>query len=129
MVKANPAAEAAPSSPPPHSVTLQVEKRPPSLMIVMSQPENAPRARADVLFRKLDDEWVVFDPTANQLHVLNLPAAIVWTHCTGELDTGEIADVLGRAYGIETERARSDVVDVVGRFSDAGLLVSESETG
>lgn len=88
------------------------------------QPENPPRARDDVLFRELDDEWVVFDPGANQLHVLNLPAAIVWTHCTGELGAGEIAEALQEAFGIDGEEARADVAAALERFSEAGLLAS-----
>ncbi len=90
-----------------------------------TQPAGHPRARDDVLFRQVDDEWVVFDPAANQLHVLNLPAALVWSHCTGDLTPGEIAAALRDAYGIDAERAAADVEAALSRFHEAGLLAGK----
>lgn len=93
-----------------------------SLQNMTARPTGHPQARDDVLFRQVDDEWVVFDPTANELHVLNLPAAIIWSHCSGESTPAQIAEALREAYGIEAERARADVEDALKRFRDAGLL-------
>ncbi len=87
-----------------------------------TQPTGQPRAREDVLFRQVDDEWVVFDPAANELHVLNLSAAIVWSHCTGDRTPEEIAGKLQEAYGLESERALTDVRVALARFDEAGLL-------
>jgi PqqD family protein of HPr-rel-A system len=88
------------------------------------QPTGQPRAREDLLFRQVDEEWVLFDPAANELHVLNLPAAIVWSHCTGEWTPEEIAGKLQETYGLETERALTDVRAALARFAEAGLLTS-----
>jgi PqqD family protein of HPr-rel-A system len=87
-----------------------------------TQPAGHPRAREDVMFRQVDDEWVVFDPAANQLHVLNLSAALVWSHCTGDFSPHEIARALEDAYGLEGERAQADVRAAIERFRGAGLL-------
>ncbi len=87
------------------------------------QPAGHPQARDDVLFRQVDDEWVVFDPAANELHVLNLPAALIWSHCTGELTCQDIAAKLEEAYGLEPEPAAADVQAALDRFEAAGLLV------
>jgi PqqD family protein of HPr-rel-A system len=70
----------------------------------------------------VDDEWVVFDPASNELHVLNLPAALIWSHCTGELGRDEIATKLVEAYEIERGRALADVESALDRFEKAGLL-------
>lgn len=75
-----------------------------------------------MLFRHVDEDWVVFDPAANELHVLNLPAAIIWSHCTGELSAEAIADRLRDAYEIEGERALEDVRSTLARFLEMGLL-------
>lgn len=88
------------------------------------QPAGHPRARDDVLFRQVDDEWVVFDLAANELHVLHLPAAIIWTHRTGELSAEQIADRLHQAYEIGPDRALDDVEKTLARFREAGLLAS-----
>ncbi len=87
-----------------------------------TQPEGHPQAREDVLFRQVDDEWVVFDPAANELHVLNLPAAVVWTHCTGDWTPEQIAEQLQEAYGLESQQALTDVSAALTRFREAGLL-------
>jgi len=87
-----------------------------------TQPTGQPRAREDLLFRQVDDEWVVFDPAASELHVLNLTAALIWSHCTGELTPEQIAEAVGAAYDIEPERARADVQATLQRFREAGLL-------
>jgi PqqD family protein of HPr-rel-A system len=86
------------------------------------QPTGHPRARDDVLFRQVDDEWVVFDPAANELHVLNLSAALIWSHCTGDHTPEAIAEALQEAYDIETEQAAADVRETLERFREAGLL-------
>jgi len=87
-----------------------------------NQPTGHPQARADVLFRQVDDEWVVFDPAANELHVLNLSAALIWSHCTGEHSPQQIAEALRDAYGLEREQAAADVGAALERFREAGLL-------
>jgi PqqD family protein of HPr-rel-A system len=91
------------------------------------QPRGHPLAREDVLFRQVDDEWVVFDPAANELHVLNLSAALVWSHCTGDLTPTQIAEALGTAYQIEKERATADVEAALSRFREAGLLADAGD--
>jgi PqqD family protein of HPr-rel-A system len=87
-----------------------------------NRPTGHPQAREDVLFRQVDDEWVVFDPAANELHVLNLSAALIWSHCTGEHSRDEIAEALQEAYGIDLEQAAADVGAALDRFLEAGLL-------
>ena len=82
-----------------------------------------PQARDDVVFRRLDDEWVVYDPRTNRLHALNLSAALIWEHLTGQLTEEEIAAELARAYGTdEHERVRGDVRAAVQRLAAEGLL-------
>jgi PqqD family protein of HPr-rel-A system len=87
-----------------------------------NRPTGHPQAREDVLFRQVDDEWVVFDPAANELHVLNLSAALIWSHCTGEHSPEEIAEALREAYGLEMEQAAADVGAALDRFREARLL-------
>ena len=83
-----------------------------------------PKARGDVVFRQLDEEWVIFDPAADRLHALNLTAALVWSHCTGELDVSQIADAVGGAFDPPVDHATvlPDVQATLNRFSEEGLL-------
>jgi len=92
----------------------------------MSQKEAAarPRARDDVVFRQLDEEWVIFDPAADRLHALNLTAALVWSHCTGEFDASGIAAAVAGAFDppVEVATVLPDVQATLARFGDEGLL-------
>jgi hypothetical protein len=88
------------------------------------QMPDCPKARDDVVFRQLDDEWVLFDPRDNKMHVLNLTASLVWTHCSGSLTLGEIAAEVREAFTASesADVVERDVEGVVSDFARAGLL-------
>ncbi len=88
------------------------------------QRSDRPRARDDVVFRQLDDEWVIYDPASDRLHVLNLTAALVWTYCTGEHDVRAIAREVGRAFDppVDGERIGDEVASALGTLRAEGLL-------
>ena len=77
-----------------------------------------------MVFRQLDDEWVVYDPRRDRLHALNLSAALVWSHCTGEHNVAHIAEAVGAAFA--SPRAGSEILPDVeaslARFQAEGLL-------
>lgn len=83
-----------------------------------------PRGRDDVVFRQLADDWVLFDPKANQIHVLNLSAALVWTACSGDLSVDGIVDEVVQSYGESPDPAvvKGDVLGALDRFASEGLL-------
>jgi hypothetical protein len=80
-----------------------------------------PVARTDVVFRQVGEEWVLFDPESQRIHVLNLTAALVWSFCTGEHGVQDIDDRVRQAF--------RDVPDTAGAaealhgFSESGLLL------
>jgi len=83
-----------------------------------------PMARADVLLRRVGNEWVLFDSSRNKAHVLNLTAAVVWTYCDGSHESDAIADAIGREIpdAPAADSIRADVSRVLKRFADEGLL-------
>ncbi len=84
-----------------------------------------PLAREDVLFRQLDDQWVIFDPVTDRLHALNLSAALVWTACTGERRIDEIVDDVAESFDppVDRERTLGEVTEAIERFREQGLLI------
>ena len=88
-------------------------------------PSLRPRARDDVLFRHLDDEWVIFDPVTDRLHALNTTAALVWSECDGEHDVVAIAGEVAAAFDPPPSRDRvlEDVRRAIDVFRDQGLLL------
>lgn len=89
-----------------------------------------PRSRDDVVFRELADDWVLFDPRTRRLHVLNLPAALVWSHCTGEHGVEVIVERVRGAFEEPppVDRVREDVREALRTFVREALL-ADSGTG
>lgn len=88
-----------------------------------------PRSRDDVVFRELSDDWVLFDPDSRRLHVLNLTAALVWSHCTGEHGVEEITRRVRRAFddAPAPDDVAEDVREALRSFAREGLLESGDE--
>jgi hypothetical protein len=83
-----------------------------------------PTAREDVVFRPLAREWVLYDPISRQLHVLNVTAALVWSHCDGAHDLPALVDAV-RANVEDAPEApivEAHVLDALGTFAKEGLL-------
>lgn len=106
-------------------------------------PAWRPRRREDVVFRRVGEEWLLFDPATQLIHVLNLTAALVWSFCEGEHTVEAMAAEVGAAFAGGAEEAgggprsgdgaadRPDgdeaVAAALRRFAEEGLL--EEETG
>ena len=90
----------------------------------MASTPAGPVAREDVVFRQLGDEWVLFDPVAYRLHVLNLTAAMVWTHCDGSYDVSGLVKELESAFDAPPshEQLAAEVEDVLAGFRKEQLL-------
>ena len=72
----------------------------------------------------MGEDWLLFDPVSQEVHVLNLSAALVWSSCTGEMDLDGIVQDVGDAFdGVDVE---AHVIEIVDRFDGAGLLVPRS---
>ena len=83
-----------------------------------------PGRREDVVFRPLADQWVLYDPETRRLHVLNLAAALVWTHCDGNHDEDALVAAVRTAFDRpppETD-VRRDVRETLETFAREGLL-------
>lgn len=91
-----------------------------------SVPER-PATRSDLVFRELADEWVLFDPDGRRLHVMNLTAALVWSHCTGERSFEEIVSAVQEAFDDPppADRVEADVRETLETFVGKGLLEEE----
>ena len=77
-----------------------------------------------MVFRQLDEEWVLFDPVANRLHVLNLAASLVWANCDGKKTDDEISVAVRDAFSSSDAPAdiAADVGKTLSRFREEGLL-------
>lgn len=83
-------------------------------------PTWKPIARDDVVFRRVGEDWVLFDPESQRIHVLNLTAALVWSFCTGEYDVEKIEGQVREAFEKATDDA--GVAEALRGFEAADLL-------
>lgn len=83
-----------------------------------------PKAREDVVFRQMDDEWVVFDPVGKKMHVLNVTAGLVWSRLDGETTMEEIVAAVCEAFDPPAlpDTVARDVCEITNRFRAEGLL-------
>lgn len=81
--------------------------------------------RDDVILRQLDDEWVIYDPLSQELHVLNRTAALVWLYCTGDNASSNIVAALERVFQdqVSTDQLISDVECALEKFYRLRLFV------
>ncbi|GMV06978.1 MAG: hypothetical protein AMXMBFR53_32530 [Gemmatimonadota bacterium] len=83
-------------------------------------PEWHPRVRDDVVFRRVAEDWILFDPASQRIHLLDLTGALVWSFCTGDVDVPALERQVREAFGIAVEEPK--VGEALQGFLDAGLL-------
>lgn len=79
-----------------------------------------PKTRDDVEFRHVGEGWVLFDPVAQRIHVLDLTAALLWSFCTGESDVPSLDEEVRRAFGAAVDDPQ--VPEALQGFLDEGLF-------
>ena len=87
-----------------------------------SSPSDRPIPESDVTAYPLDDELVLYDARTTVAHVLNPSAAKIWELCDGSRTLPELAQALSLTYGLDPQRAETDVSELVGTMRASGLL-------
>lgn len=84
-----------------------------------------PMGRDGVILRQLDDEWVIYNPLSQELHVLNQTAALVWLFCTGDKTSADIVAALQLVFGgqVSADQLASEVDGALEKFRDLRLFV------
>ena len=79
-------------------------------------------ALSHILESEIGDEISLYDPTTEQVTILNGPASDIWRLADGEHTMTEIIELLATAYEVPTEQIAEQVADTVQRLVDAQLL-------
>lgn len=70
----------------------------------------------------VDGEISIYNPSTEQVTVLNGTASDVWRLADGEHTLDEIVELLASSYQVSRDEIAQDVTETVRRFSLAGLL-------
>lgn len=81
-----------------------------------------PRLRDDLIFRQVEEDFVVYDPVSDRTALLNLSAAAVLDFCDGDRTADEIADEIAEAFSVDAETVLADVDAVLMEFMSQGFL-------
>jgi hypothetical protein len=73
---------------------------------------------------ELDGEIVLLDEVAQRLHLLSTTGALVWACLDGESSVGDIVTDLTEELGVSRGIVLADVLAMVGRLVDEGLLAN-----
>jgi hypothetical protein len=85
------------------------------------EPPRRPR-RADALeVSEVVDGLVVYQSDPDRVHYLNNTAAVVFELCTGEHTEAEIAELIGRAYGLD-DAPRREVASCLDHLQLEGIV-------
>jgi pyrroloquinoline quinone biosynthesis protein D len=88
-------------------------------MVVSSENQ---RPRSAVEGRDLGDEYLIYDPDTDHVHVLNGTAREIFLLCNGSRTAEEIAAELARKYGVEPSVTLADTRETLRQLSELGAL-------
>ena len=88
--------------------------------------DSCPSRHTNVMEYKLEDELTLYDSWTEAVHILNTTAASIWRLCDGTNRVADIAGQFAQVYDLESAVAEADVREILGQFSEAGLLLEHS---
>lgn len=90
---------------------------------MMTEGKVGPPA-SNILETEVDGEISLYNPTNEQVTVLNGTASDVWLLCDGEHTQDEIVILLASSYQVDEDEIKDEVADAIEEFQNAGLLSS-----
>ena len=88
-----------------------------------------PRWRDDLIFRQVDEDFVVYDPVTDRTALLNLSAAAVLDLCDGSHTAAEIAAEVAAAFGEPERDILADVEKTLNNFTAQGFFEPARDQG
>lgn len=102
--------------------------RDPARITSSLSPQFAPARGAAVYTVEIEGEAVILDESNDRLHLLNPSAALVWAIIDGDATVDELASELAADFAVTPDAALVDVLGIVGRLSDEGLLAVAADS-
>lgn len=87
------------------------------------------RAAEAVIAVDVGEETVLYHEDRDSLHLLDPIASVVWAELDGRTPVGEVCRLLSEAFGAELTVVQRDVVALVDRLGEAGVLCLEETDG
>lgn len=88
----------------------------------MPAADSRPSATETFTSRDLEEEFLFYDSSGDQVHVLNGTAREIFLLCDGKRSPEEIAESMVKLFEVEPEQALTDVNETLDRLIELGLL-------
>ena len=75
-----------------------------------------------VLVAELDGDLTLYDPSRNEVHLLNATAGDIWRLMDGEHRLDDIVDLIAATYSAGNDEVRPHVERTVSLFVERGLV-------
>lgn len=92
----------------------------------MNLPKH-PLIREDLVYRKIDDDFVVYDPVGDYTAQFNFTAAYVLDLCDGTRAKDEICRDVAKAFSAPLPTVEGDVQRILGNLASMNFFVEETE--
>ena len=77
----------------------------------------------EVAYRIYDGQATVVLPGRSEINVLNEIGSLIWDRIDGERTVGQILEAVLDAYEIDSEQARSDMLDFLSSLQEHGMVI------
>ena len=77
---------------------------------------------SQVLETEVDGDISIYNPTTEQVTILNETASDVWLLCDGDHTADQIVSLLAASYEIPEADIREQVEETIARLHESGLL-------
>lgn len=83
---------------------------------------DVPARKPGVWLRQSDSENAIFDPSTEEVHLLNATAMAIWTLCDGETTPDEMIAAACELSGLPGDVVAEDVHRILRQFDHVGIL-------
>ena len=85
--------------------------------------DRKPESKDGLQFKEVGQEWFVYDPQDDKVHVLNYTASVILKLCDGTRLVGEIEDALRVEFpDAPADRLQKDLLGAIKELQDKGLV-------
>lgn len=81
-----------------------------------------PTQNAEVSLQRVGNEAILHDRRNGRAHVINESAARLWELCDGQTSLDDVVSAFAAAYGMQPADLRDDVLYILGKFRQLGVL-------
>ena len=80
------------------------------------------KRRNDIISREIDDEVLLMDNQAMQIHQLNRTASYIWSKCNGSISEDEIIEQVASDFDVDNHIAKMQVRILIAQLLDLKVI-------